>query len=118
MEGDELGAVGEGRLDLDLVEHLGDALHHVVGVEHLAAGRHELGDGAAVAGRLEHPDGEQRDRLGVVEPQAACRGGSRATSAATWTSSRSCSWGDRCTSLPVERAFGAARRRVVGSSVR
>ena len=30
VHGDELGAVGERRLDLDLGDHLGDALHHLV----------------------------------------------------------------------------------------
>ena len=30
MDGDELGAVGEGRLDLDLVDHVGDAVHHLL----------------------------------------------------------------------------------------
>ena len=30
VDGDELGAVGEGRLDLDVVDHLGDALHDLV----------------------------------------------------------------------------------------
>ena len=44
VQRDELGAVGERRLDLDLVEHLGDALHHVVAGEHVAAGLHQVGD--------------------------------------------------------------------------
>ena len=29
VHGDELGAVGEGRLDLHVVDHLGDAVHHL-----------------------------------------------------------------------------------------
>ena len=55
VQGDELGAVGERRLDLDLVEHLGDALHHVVAREHVAAGLHQVGHTTTVASRFEHP---------------------------------------------------------------
>ena len=54
VHGDELGAVGEGRLDLHLVDHLGHALHDVVAGEHRAPGLHQLGDAAAVAGALQH----------------------------------------------------------------
>src|ERR1700686_1399883 len=43
VDGDELGAVGEGRLDLDLGNHLGDALHHVVAGEERRAEAHEIG---------------------------------------------------------------------------
>ena len=71
VDGDELGAVGKRRLHLDVVEHLRHALHDVVAGQHLAAADHQLGDGAAVAGAFEEVVGDQRDRLGVVEPQAA-----------------------------------------------
>ena len=71
MDGDELGAVREGGLDLDVVEHLGDALHDVVATEHLATADHQLGHGAPVAGTLEQVVGDHRDGLGVVQPQAA-----------------------------------------------
>ena len=47
--GDELGAVRERRLDLDLGEHLGHAFHHVVPAEHVAPGLHQVGHGAPVA---------------------------------------------------------------------
>ena len=46
VEGDELAAVGEGRLDLDVGEHLGDAVHHLVPGQHLAAADHQVGDPA------------------------------------------------------------------------
>ncbi len=72
MERDELRAVGERRLHLHLGDQRSDAVQHVVGGEHVAAGLHQVGDAAAVAGRLEHPVGEHRDRLGMVEAQAAC----------------------------------------------
>ena len=38
VHGDQLGAVGEGRLDLHRVQHLGHAVHDVVAGEHRAAG--------------------------------------------------------------------------------
>ena len=36
VNGDELGAVGEGAFDLDFVDHLRDALHHIVAGQHRA----------------------------------------------------------------------------------
>src|SRR3546814_9129006 len=41
VHGHQLGAVGEGRLDLDLVDHLGDAVHHLGAGQHGAAVRSE-----------------------------------------------------------------------------
>ena len=37
VDGDEFGAVREGRLDLYVVQHLGHTLHHSVASEHLPA---------------------------------------------------------------------------------
>ena len=73
VQRDELGAVGERRLDLDLGEHLGDALHHVVAGEHVPSVLHQIGDTPTVAGGFEHPGGEHRDRLGVVQPEPRAR---------------------------------------------
>ena len=52
MDGDELGAVGESRLDLNLGHHIGHAVHDVVAGEDLLAQAHELGDVVTVAGEL------------------------------------------------------------------
>ena len=71
MDGDELGAVGEGRLDLDVVDHRGDPVHHLVGGEHMRAGLHQFGDRAPVARPLDDEVGDQRDRLRVIELDAA-----------------------------------------------
>ena len=71
VDGDELAAVGEGRLDLDVVQHLGDALHHLVGARTARPLDHQVGDPGSVAGPLDHPGREQGDRLGVVEADAA-----------------------------------------------
>ena len=89
-ERDELGAVGERRLDLDLGEHLGHTFHHVVAAEHVTPGLHQVGHAATVARRFEHPVGQHRHRLRIVEPQPPCPP-PWATSAATCTSNRSCS---------------------------
>ena len=70
VQGDELRAVGERRFDLDLGEHVGDALHHVGAGEDVAAVLHQVGHTTTVAGRFEHPGGEHGDRLGVVEAEA------------------------------------------------
>ena len=71
MHGDKLGAIGKGRLDLDVVDHLGDALHDLVAGDDVGAGFHEVGDGAAVARALDDEVGDQRDGFRVVEPDAA-----------------------------------------------
>src|ERR1043166_4350083 len=71
MHGDELGPVRKRRLDLDVVDHLGNARHHLVAPQHLRAGLHQLGHRAAVAGALDDEIGDDRNRLGVVELDAA-----------------------------------------------
>ncbi len=40
VDGDELGAVREGRLHLNGMDHLGDALHALIGADHMAARLH------------------------------------------------------------------------------
>ena len=53
MDGDELGAVGKSRLDLDVVDHLGDPLHHLVAADDMAASLHQIGDRAPIASTLD-----------------------------------------------------------------
>src|SRR5690242_18448773 len=71
VHGDELGAVGKGRLDLDVVDHLGDAVHHLRARHHMRAFLHQLGDGFAVARAFQDEIGNQRNRLRVIELDAA-----------------------------------------------
>src|SRR5882757_2051952 len=71
VDRDQLGAVGEGALDLHLVDHLGDAFHHLVAPENGQARLHQLGDGAAVADALEDVGGDDGERLGMVELETA-----------------------------------------------
>src|SRR5215813_8724578 len=49
MHGDELGPVREGRLDLHVVNHLGDALHDLIALQHLGAGFHQLSHAPPIA---------------------------------------------------------------------
>src|ERR1700755_2921324 len=53
MDGDEFCAVRKRRLDLDVVDHFGDAGHHLVAPQHLGAGLHQLGHGATVTRALD-----------------------------------------------------------------
>src|SRR3989440_1375371 len=71
VDGDQLGAVGEGALDLHLVDHLGDAFHHFITAEDRQARLHQLGDGAPVADALEDVGGDDGERLGMVELETA-----------------------------------------------
>src|SRR4051812_31184411 len=49
VDGDELRSVRKRRLDLDVVDHLRNTRHHLLAPQHLGAGLHQVGDGAAVA---------------------------------------------------------------------
>ena len=71
MHGDELGAIGKGRLDLDVVDHFGDPLHHHVGCDDMRARFHEVSNAAPVARTLHHEIGDERDGFRVVQLDAA-----------------------------------------------
>ncbi len=58
---------GKCRLDLNVVDHLGDALHHLMGGDHVRAGLHEIGHRPSIAGALHHRVGNQGDRFWVIE---------------------------------------------------
>src|ERR1700692_4351711 len=71
VDGDQLRAVGKRCLHLHVVQHLRDAVHHVVTAQHLTAADHQLGDGPPVAGPLQQVVGEHSDGLGMVQAQSA-----------------------------------------------
>src|ERR1043166_9143902 len=71
VHGHEFGAVGKGRLDLDFVDHLGDAVHDLAARDHMRALLHQLGDRAPVARPFEDEIRDQRHRLRMVELDAA-----------------------------------------------
>src|SRR5207245_967913 len=64
-------AVGKRAFDLDLCDERRHAGHDLARAEDRAAEIHQLGDRAAVADQLEQLRREQRDRFGIVQPQAA-----------------------------------------------
>ena len=70
MDGDELGAIGEGGFHLHFVDHFGDAVHHVITGEDFGAGGHQLGHGTAFAGALHDFGADQGHGFRVVELQA------------------------------------------------
>src|SRR5665213_628424 len=69
--GDELGAVGEGRFHLDVVDHLGDAIHALRARDDMGAIAHQLGHGTAVARAFQDEIGNKRHRFRMVELDAA-----------------------------------------------
>ncbi len=71
MHGDELRSVRERRFDLDFRNHFGNAVHHLLARDDMGAGLHQFGDRLAVPCALHDEIADERDRLGVVELDAA-----------------------------------------------
>ena len=71
MKCHELRPVGERGFYLYRVDHLGNAVKHVVAREHLSPSVHEVDHGSTVAGPLMDPRGQEGDRLRVVQPETA-----------------------------------------------
>jgi hypothetical protein len=71
VDGHEFGPVGEGRFHLHRVDHLGDAVHHVLLGEQGLCRRANLGDAHPLAGAFAGPVRDERDGLGVVQLHAA-----------------------------------------------
>src|SRR5262250_2448489 len=71
MDGDELGAVGERALDLNLFDHLRHSLHHVVATEDAEPGLHQLRHAPPVANALEDLRGDERERFRMIELETA-----------------------------------------------
>ena len=69
--GHELCAVRKSRLDLNFVNHLGNAVHHVVSGEQLSACLHELGHRSAVARHFRDLARDVRDGFRIIQPYAA-----------------------------------------------
>ena len=62
---------GKRAFDLDLVDHLGDAVGDVGAAEELPAEIHQLGHRAAVADELEDLRRDERDRFRMIQPDPA-----------------------------------------------
>src|ERR1700675_2413986 len=71
VDRDQLRAVGEGALDLHLLEHLRHAVHDVVPLQNGDAKGHEVGNAPPVAGAFEHLGGDECESLRVVQLEAA-----------------------------------------------
>src|SRR5260370_31496072 len=67
VNADEFRSIGKGCFHLHLGNHLGDAFHHLVTAQDLAAFRHKLSNRLAIARRLQDEIGYERDALGMVE---------------------------------------------------
>ena len=68
MHGDKFGSVGEGTLDLYLVEEGGDFGHDVINSEQLPGRCHEIGNAVVSVSRFLHDDvGNEGYCLWVVE---------------------------------------------------
>src|ERR1700758_1846997 len=63
----EFRSIGESCFHLHLGNHLGDAFHHLLTAQHLAAFRHEVSNRLAIAGRFQDEIGYERNTLGIVE---------------------------------------------------
>src|ERR1700741_4102078 len=63
----EFRSIGESCFHLHLGNHLGDAFHHLLTAQHLAAFRHEVRNRLAITGRLQDEIRYQRHTLGIVE---------------------------------------------------
>ena len=70
MNRDQLGAIRKSRFNLNVGNHLGDALHHIGAGEDGAAFAHELGHGLAVARTFHDGGADHCHGFGVIELEA------------------------------------------------
>ena len=66
MNGDQLCAVRECRLDLHIEDHFGYAIHHLIASQNGATVIHQLGDRLAITG-LQNRSTDQRNRFRMIE---------------------------------------------------
>jgi hypothetical protein len=71
VHGDKLRAVRKCRLDLDLGNHFGNAIHHLRTSEQRRAVAHEIGHRAAVARGFHDRGGKVGNGFRIVEAQSA-----------------------------------------------
>src|SRR5258708_17439175 len=73
MHGDELGAIRERGLDLDLMDHLGDTVHDIVPPKNLTAEAHDPGHALSVApeSQVVSPDNRGAFRIARLYPPAS-----------------------------------------------
>src|SRR6267143_256595 len=71
VDRNQLRAVGKSSFHLDFVHHFGHALHDIFPLENRRAKFHEFRYGAAIADSFEEFRRNERDSLGVIQPQSA-----------------------------------------------
>ncbi|QTK80695.1 hypothetical protein AT6N2_C3209 [Agrobacterium tumefaciens] len=70
VNGHQLGAIRECRFHLHIVDHLGNAVHHLITGNDMRAGFHQIGNGTAITGALDDEIGNQRNRFRIVQLHA------------------------------------------------
>lgn len=70
VDGDQLGAVRERGLHLNVLDHLWNAVHHLAPAQQLPARVHDVADCLAGTRLLKDVHGQQGHHLGVIEEQA------------------------------------------------
>jgi hypothetical protein len=70
MHGDEFCAIRKRGFDLNIGNHLCNAVHHIGFGEHVAAFAHELGDCFAIARAFHHGSADEANSFRVIELQA------------------------------------------------
>ena len=68
----KFGAVREGGFHLDIGNHLGYPVHHVIACQDACAFGHQFGNGLAIACSFHDGGSDKRDRFRVIQFQAAC----------------------------------------------
>jgi len=71
MDGDQLGSVRKRPLDLDFVDHFGNAFHDRVGWKNGRSEAHDLGDRTAVANQFEDFRGDEGHSLRMIQLETA-----------------------------------------------
>ena len=94
MDGHQLGAVGKGRFDLNLMQHLRDTRHDLLARDYACTVPHQISNRTSITGAFNYVVGDKGNRFRIVEFDASLNR-FRATMAAMATSSLSFSLGVR-----------------------
>jgi hypothetical protein len=71
MDSNKFGTIRERRLDLNVVDHLGNAIHYLRAGNDARTGFHQFGNGSSVTRTLHDEIGNERDCLRVIELEAS-----------------------------------------------
>ncbi|MBB3043425.1 hypothetical protein FHU40_003243 [Nocardioides soli] len=99
MDRDQLSAVRERCLYLDVAQQQRHVQQHLGSCQHVPAGLHQFPQTKTIPSLLDHPATQHRDSLRVIEPHPALKP-SRATIPTTASSRFSVSSGVKCMTRP------------------